>query len=56
MLHVWYMKHQKDWVTIHEETDVIKRPELEKAKKQLKQVKHTCLVMRTEYLRDYEIR
>ena len=30
--------------------------ELENVKKQLKQGKHTCLVMRTEHPRAYEIR
>ena len=28
MLHVWYLKHQKDWVSIHKENDVIEPEEL----------------------------
>ena len=56
MPYVWYPKNQKDWDTIHEENDVIEtREELASVKKNLKQGKHTCLVMRTEYLRDYKI-
>ena len=57
MLYVWYLKHRQDWDTIHEENDVNEtREELANTKKQLRQGKHTCLVMRTEYPRDYEIR
>ena len=56
MLYVWYLKHRKDWDTIHEENDVIEtREEVVHVKKQLKQGKYTCLVMRTEHPRDYEI-
>ena len=56
MLYVWYLKHQKDLDTIHEENDVIEMREgLASVKKKLKQGKHTCLVMRTEYPRAYEI-
>ena len=55
MLHIWYLKHRKDWVTIHEENHVIESPELDPDKNQLRQGKHTCLVMRTEHPRDYEI-
>ena len=56
MLYVWYQKKQGDWGTIHKENDVNKmREELSNIKKQLKQGKHTCLVMRTEHLRAYEI-
>ena len=56
MLYVWYQKHRQDWDTIHEENDIIEtREELASAKMKLRQCKHTCLVMRTEYPRDYEI-
>ena len=55
MYYNWYPKQRKDWDTIHEENDVIEmREKLAKAKKQLKHGKCTCLVMRTEHLRDYE--
>ena len=56
MLYVWYPKMRRDWGIVHEENDVIKmREEVVSAKKQLKQGKHTCLLMRMEYPRDYEI-
>ena len=42
--------------TIHEENDVIETPEeLANVKKQLKQGKHTCLIIRMEHPRAYEI-
>ena len=54
MLYIWYPKKQGDWDAIHEENDAIKMPEdLVSVKKQLKQGKHTCLVMRTEHPRAY---
>ena len=41
---------------IHEENNIIEMPEeADIAKKKLRQGKHTCLVMRTEHLRAYEI-
>ena len=41
---------------IHKENNVIEtQEELASVKKKLKQGKHTCLVMRTEDLRAYEI-
>ena len=56
MLYICHLKHRKDWDTIHKENDVIETPEESASvKKQLKQGKHTCLVMRTEHPRDYEI-
>ena len=56
MLYVWYPEHQKDWDTIHEENDVTEtRQELANVKKQLKQSKHICLAIKTEYPRDCEI-
>ena len=56
MLYVWYPKNQTDLNTIHEENDVIETPEeLANVKKQLKQCKHTCLIMRMEHPRAYEI-
>ena len=54
MVYVWYPKHRKDWVTTHDENDVIEPEESEKVKNKLKRGKHTCLVMRTEYPRGYE--
>ena len=58
MLYVWYRKHRRDWDTIHGENDIIEtREELASAKKKLHTWgKHTCLVMRTDYLRDCEVR
>ena len=50
MLYFWYPKKQGDWDAIHEENDIIKTPEdLASVNKQLKQGKHTCLVMRMEH-------
>ena len=47
VLCVWYPKKRGDWDTFHDENDVIEKPEkLASVKKQLKQSKHTCLVMR----------
>ena len=57
MLYVWYPKNRTDLNTIHEENDIIETPEeLANVKKQLKQGKHTCLVMRMEHPRAYKIR
>ena len=57
MLYVWYPKNRTDLNIIHEENDVIETPE-ESAnlKKQLKLGKHTCLIMRMEHPRAYQIR
>ena len=55
MLYVWYLKQRGDWNAIHEENGIIETSEeVASVKKQLKQGKHTCLVMRTEYPRAYE--
>ena len=57
MLYVWYPKNRTHLNTIHEENDVIETPEeLATVKKQLKLGKHTCLIMRMEHSRAYEIR
>ena len=56
MLYVWYPKNRTDLNTIHEENDVIETGELARLKAQLKRGKHTCLVMRMEHPRAYEIR
>ena len=57
MLYVWYPRNQTDLNTIHEESDVIETPEeLANVKKQLKLGKYTCLVMKMEHPRAYEIR
>ena len=56
MLYVWYPKNRMDLNTIHEENDVIGQEELARVKAQLKQGKHTCLIMRMEYPRAYKIR
>ena len=56
ILYIWYLKEWGDWDTIHEENDVIEKWEgVASAKKKLKQGKNTCLIMRTEHLRAYEI-
>ena len=56
MLYVWYPKKRGDWDTIHEEIEAIETlEELANVEKQLKQGKHTCLVMRNEHPRAYEI-
>ena len=57
MFYVWYPKNRTGLNTIHKENDVIETPEeLANVKKQLKQGKHTCLIMRMEHPRAYEIR
>ena len=56
MLYVWYPKNRTDLNTIHEENDVIGPEELARVKAQLKQGKHTCLIMRMEPPRAYMIR
>ena len=57
MLYVWYTKNRTDLNTIHEENDVIEtQEELANVKKKLRQGKHTCLIMRMEHPRAYEIR
>ena len=56
MLYVWYPKHRTDLNIMHEENGVIKTGELANVKEKLKQGKHTCLIMRMEHPRAYEIR
>ena len=55
MLYAWYPKNRADLNTIHEENDVIGLEELARVKAQLKQGKHTCLIMRMEHPRAYMI-
>ena len=55
MLYVWYPENRTDLNTVHEENDVIETEELARVKAQLKQGKHTCLIMRMEHPRTYEI-
>ena len=50
MLYVWCPKNRTDLNTIHEDNDVIEMGELARVKAQLKQGKHTCLIMRMEHL------
>ena len=55
ILYVWFPRKRGDWAVIHEENDVSETPEkLADVKKQLKQGKHMCLVMRMERPRAYE--
>ena len=56
MLYVWYPKNRTDLNTIHEENDVIEMGELVNVKEKLKRGKHTCLIMRMEHPRAYQIR
>ena len=56
MLYVWYPKNRTDLNTINEENDVIETGELARVKAELKQGKHTCLIMRMEHPRVYMIR
>ena len=57
IFYVWYSKYRTDLNTIHEENDVIETPEeLVNVKKWLKLGNHTCLIMRMEHTRAYEIR
>ena len=56
MLYVWYPKNRTDLNTIHEENGVIEvQEELARVKAQLNWGKHTCLIMRMEHPRAYEI-
>ena len=56
ILYIWYPKNRTDLNIIHEESDVIEMGELARVKAQLKRGKHTCLIMRMEHPRAYEIR
>ena len=55
MLYAWYPENRTDLNTIHEENDVIEMGELARVKEKVKWGKHTCLTMRIEYPRAYEI-
>ena len=55
MFYVWYPKNRTDLNTIHEENDVIEMGELARIKAQLKWGKHTCLIMRMEHPRAYQV-
>ena len=55
MLYVWYPKNRTDLNVIYEENDVIEIEGLARVKKQLKQGKHTCLIMRMEHPRAYRV-
>ena len=55
MLYIWYPKNRTDLSTIYEENDIIGPEELARVKAQLKQGKHTCLIMRMEHPRDYGV-
>ena len=57
MLYIWYPKNRTDLNTIHEENDVIEmQEELARVKAQLKWRKRTCLIMRMEHPRAYQVR
>ena len=55
MLYIWYPKNRTDLTIIHEENDVIETEELARVKAQLKWGKHTCLIMRMEHPRAYQV-
>ena len=56
MLYVWYPKNRTDLKVIHEENDIIEmQEELARVQAQLKQGKHTCLIMRMEHPRAYRV-
>ena len=56
MLYIWYPKNRTDLNVIHGENDVLEtQEELANVNKQLKQGKHTCLVMRVEHPRAYRV-
>ena len=56
ILYVSYPKNRTDLNIIHEANDVIETPEeLARVKAQLKQGKHTCLIMRMEHPRAYGV-
>ena len=55
MLYVWYPKNRTDLNTIHKENDIIEMGELARVKAQLKRGKHTCLIMRMEHPRAYQV-
>ena len=56
MIYVWYPKNRTDLNAIHEENDVIEmQEELVNVKTKLKLGKHTCLIMRMDHPRAYEI-
>ena len=55
MLYVWYPKNRTDLNTIHEENDVTEMGELARVKAELKWGKHTCLIMRMEHPKAYQV-
>ena len=55
MLYVWYPKSRTDLNAIQEENDVIEMGELARVKEKVKWGKHTCLIMRMEHPRAYQI-
>ena len=56
MIYVWYPKNRTDLNVIHKENDVIDmQEELARVKAQLKRGRHTCLIMRMEHPRAYQV-
>ena len=55
MLYIWYPRNRTDRNIINEENDIIETGELVNVKEKLKQGKHTCLIMRMEHPRDYQV-
>ena len=55
MFYIWYPNNRTDLNIINEENDVIETGELARVKAQLKQGKHTRLIMRMEHPRAYSV-
>ena len=56
MIYIWYPKNRTDLNVIHEENNVIEmQEELARVKAQLKRGKRTCLIMRMEHPRAYQV-
>ena len=55
MLYIWHPKNRTDLNAIHEENDVIEMGELVNVKEKLKRGKHTCLIMRMEHPKAYQV-
>ena len=55
MLYVWYPKNRTFLNTIHEQNDIIEMGNLARVNAQLKRGKHTCLIMRMEHPRAYQV-
>lgn len=55
ILYVWNPNNRTDWQLINDENDVIEQDKLNIVKNQLKQGKHTCLIIKIQFPREYQI-